>query len=103
MSTPRPTSNVYLLPAPLAGSASATSPRRRLPVRLRWVAWWWRLQITVREVTDALRRFGRPAARRDVDAFDLDVEPSVASAPRRSAGPAQVIELAAARRRRAAR
>lgn len=103
MSTPRPTSNVYLLPAPLAASASATRPRRRLPVRLRCLAWWWRLQLTAREVIDALRRFGRPDARADVDAFDLDVEPRVASAPRRSAGPAQVIELAAARRRRAPR
>jgi len=61
------------------------------------------LRLTVREVTDALRRFGRPRSRVERDDLGLDAEPIAVVPPRRSAGPAQVIELAAARQRRSTR
>jgi hypothetical protein len=101
MSPLRPSSNVYVLRAPL--SAETPTLRPRLSMRLRGLAWWWRLRLTVREVTDALRRFGRPRSRVERDELGLDAEPSVVTPPRRPAGPAQVIEFAAARRRRSTR
>jgi hypothetical protein len=102
MSPLRPTSNVYVLPA-LSAETPSLRPRPRLSMRLRALAWWWRLRLTVREVTDALRRFGRPRSRVERDDLGLDAEPIAVVPPRRSAGPAQVIELAAARQRRSTR
>jgi hypothetical protein len=101
MSTPRQTSNVYVLPASLSMPVPAQRSQRRLPIRLRWLTWWWRLRLTVREVSDALRRFGRPRSRATVDDVGADVV--IPSAWRPAAGPAQVIEIAAARRRRTLR
>jgi hypothetical protein len=103
MSPLRPSSNVYVLRAPLSAETPTLRPRPRLSMRLRGLAWWWRLRLTVREVTDALRRFGRSRSRVELDELGLDAEPSVVTPPRRSAGPAQVIEFSAARRRRSAR
>ena len=102
MSPLRPTSNVYVLPA-LSAEMPSLQPRPRLSMRLRALAWWWRLRLTVREVSDALRRFGRPRSRVERDDRGLDAEPIAVVPPRRSAGPAQVIEIAAARQRRSTR
>jgi hypothetical protein len=104
MSPSRPSSNLYVLPAPLITAAPGTRARRSRSVRLRWLTWWWRLRLTAREVADALRRFGRPRSRMDASfSFDLEVDHIDDPAPRRSAGPAQVIEFSAARRRPTAR
>ncbi len=100
MSPPRPSSNVYVLPPPMLTPPAGRPRRHSLPTRLRWLVWWWRLRLTAREVIDALRRFGRPRTGRDGAFFAVDVESDAPSTPRCSAGPAQVIELAAARRRR---
>jgi hypothetical protein len=97
MSPLRPSSNVYVLSPPLSVATPTLRPRPRLSLRLRGLAWWWRLRLTVREVTDALRRFGRPRSREQYDL--VDAEPIVVSPPRRPTGPAQVIDFAAARRR----
>jgi hypothetical protein len=94
----RPSSNVYVLP-PMVAPPAGRPRRRSLPARLRWLVWWWRLRLTAREVIDALRRFGRPRTGRDDASFAVDVESDAPSTPPRSAGPAQVIELAAWRRR----
>jgi hypothetical protein len=74
MSPLRPTSNVYVLPA-LSAETPSLRPRPRLSMRLRALAWWWRLRLTVREVADALRRFGRPRSRVERDDLGLDAEP----------------------------
>jgi hypothetical protein len=103
VSPPRSSSNVYVLPQPLLTPPAARPRRRSLSTRLRWLVWWWRLRLTGREVIDALRRFGRPRTGRDGASFAVDVESDAPSTPRRSAGPAQVIELAAARQRRSTR
>ena len=103
MSTPRSSSNVYVLPPPIPVATPARQARRRLPVRLRMIAWWWRLRLTVREVTDALRRFGRPKSRAERDGFGPGLEAVDLPEPRRPAGPARIIEFDAARRRRAPR
>ena len=103
MSPLRPSSNVYVLPAPLSAEAPTLRPRPRLSMRLRGLTWWWRLRLTVREVTDALQRFGRPRSRVECGDLGLDAEPIAVAPPRRSAGPAQVIEISAARRRRSTR
>jgi hypothetical protein len=96
-------SNVYVLPSPIAATPAGRPRRRSLSPRLRWLVWWWRLRLTLREVADALRRFGRPRTGIDSAAFAAGVESDASPAPRRSSGPAQVIEFAAARRRRSAR
>ena len=98
MSPLRPSSNVYTLPSRLSVATPSPRLRPRRSMRLRGLAWWWRLRLTVREVTDALRRFGRPRSRVERDT-DLDAEPVVVSPPRRPTGPAQIIDFAAARRR----
>ena len=103
MSPPRVSSNVYVLPSPIPAAPAGRPRRRSLPPRLRWLVWWWRLRLTVREVADALRRFGRPRTGIDRAALAASVESDAPPAPRRSSGPAQVIEFAAARRRRSAR
>jgi hypothetical protein len=99
MSPSRPSSNVYVLPSPVI-AAPGTRPRRSRSIRLRGLTWWWRLRLTAREVTDALRRFGRPQSRKEAGSFDLEVDAFEVRAPRRPAGPAQVIDIAAAARRR---
>ena len=105
MSPPRPSSNVYVFPAPLITAAPGTRARRSRSLRLRWLTWWWRLRLTVREVADALRRFGRPRSRWEAAgfSFDLEIDDIDEPAPPRSSGPAQVIEFSAARRRPTAR
>jgi hypothetical protein len=103
MSPSRPSSNVYVFPSSPATPAPGAHFRRSLSLRLRWLTWWWRLRLTAREVVDALRRFGRPHSVIEAAGFDLEVDPIVVPVPRRSPGPAQVIELAAARRRPTAR
>jgi len=103
MTTSPPSSNVYILPQPLAVVAPARAARRRLPLRLRVIAWWWRLRLTAREVADALRRFGRPKPRAGVDELALAVEAEVLVSRPRAAGPALIIDFAAAVERRRSR
>ena len=91
------TSNVYYL-APATAEAERT-PRlsARLVLRLRMLAFWWRLKLTAAEVSDVLRRFGRPDAAETDGAFlEQRAEIILAAAPR-SLGPAHVIDLDAAR------
>ena len=103
MSPTRVSSNVYVLPSSIAATPAGRPRRRSLPPRLRWLVWWWRLRLTVREVADALRRFGRQRTGIARAALAVGVDSAALPAPRRSSGPAQVIEFAAARRRRSAR
>jgi len=103
VSPPRVSSNVYVLPSPIPAAPAGRPRRRSLPPRLRWLVWWWRLRLTLREVVDALRRFGRPRTGIASAALAAIVDSDAPPAPRRSSGPAQVIEFAAARRRRSAR
>jgi len=101
MSTTSPVSNVYYLapPAPVA-------ERRRRPalglrpqrLQMRLLVFWWRLRLTAAEVLATVRRFGRTPV--EVDAAFLEQRADLILAlPEPPAGPAQVIDFAAARSR----
>jgi hypothetical protein len=98
MSPTSPVTNVFYLSPPAAATAPARAPRR-LALRLRVLAVWWRLRLTAGEVVAALRRFGRPGL--DVaDAVFLEQRAElIIAAARPTAGPARVIDFAAARAR----
>jgi hypothetical protein len=88
--------NVYYL-APLAAVAPPPPPPA-LALRVCVLTSWWRLRRTVAEVVAAVRRFGRPAL--EDDAAFLDRRADLVVPPvRPPAGPARVIDLAAARQR----
>jgi hypothetical protein len=96
MSTTSPVTNVYYLSPPAAAEAP-TTPAYKLRPRLRLLAFWWRLRLTTREVAATLRRFGRPV---DVDTAYLEQRADlILAAMRPAAGPAQIIDFAAARQR----
>lgn len=98
MSTMSPMSNVYYL-APAAPMTTERVPRLSLTLRLRLrlLAFWWRLRLTATDVTRAARRFGRPEV--DVDTASLDHRMILAAEPRPPIGPARIIDFAAARSR----
>lgn len=90
--------NIYYLPAREVASTEILPPVSRWSV-LRARTWrgWCRLRLTSTEVWRALRRGGRRAALEDHVWFGAQ-----APAPRRRAlGPARVLDLDTARRRRA--
>ena len=96
MSPTSPVTNVYYLSPPAAAEGPANPPHR-LMLRLRLLAFWWRLRLTTREVVATLRRFGRPV---DVDTAYLEQRADLILANMRpSAGPARIIDFAAARQR----
>jgi len=96
MSPTSPVTNVYYLSPPAAAEGRA-SPPHTLMVRFRLLAFWWRLRLTTREVVATLRRFGRPV---DDDTAYLEQRADLILASMRpSVGPAQIIDLAAARQR----
>ena len=90
-------SNVYYL-AP-AATPEPARPRKlstRLVLRLRVMAFWWRLKLTTAETWDALRRFGRPALPDDTSVLEQRADMFLAERPRPQA-PARIIDLDAAR------
>jgi hypothetical protein len=96
MTPTSPASNVYYLtpPEPDAERRSRASQERHRRLR----AFWWRLRIAAADVGAAVRRFGRVPI--EVDAAFLEQRADlVLAAPRRPAGPAPVIDFAAARTR----
>jgi hypothetical protein len=96
MSITSPVTNVYYL-SPPAAPQGPTNPSHTLTLRLRLLAFWWRLRLTTREVAVTLRRFGRPV---DVDTAYLEQRADLILAGMRpSVGPAQIIDFAAARQR----
>jgi hypothetical protein len=101
MSTTSPVSNVYYLapPAPVAERprhpALGLSPRR---LQRRLLVFWWRLRLTAREVGSTIRRFGRAPVERDAVFLDQRAD-LILGLPRPPAGPARIIDLAAARSR----
>jgi hypothetical protein len=99
MSTTSPVTNVFYLSPPAAVAAAPARRTRGLALRLRVLAFWWRLRLTIDEVTAALRRFGRPGL--DVaDAVFLEQRAElIVAAARPAAGPARIIDFAAARAR----
>jgi hypothetical protein len=94
MSTP--VSNVYYLAPPAA--VLERHPRPPRPSALHLLAFWWRVRLTAAEVVGAVRRFGR--APMEADATFLEQRADLILAlPRPPAGPARIIDFAAARAR----
>jgi hypothetical protein len=93
-----PASNVYYLTPPAAVVERRSQASRQRPLRLRLHAFWWRLRIAAADVGAAVRRFGRVPIEADA-AFLEQRADLVLAAPRRPAGPAPVIDFAAARTR----
>lgn len=93
-----PASNVYYLTPPEPDAERRSRASRGRPRRRRLRAFWWRLRIAAADVGAAVRRFGRVPI--EVDAAFLEQRADlVLAAPRRPAGPARVIDFAAARTR----
>jgi hypothetical protein len=90
-------SNVYYL-APPAPPAERARPSGDLPLRLRLLTFWWRLRLTTTEVLDTLRRFGRSPIDNDTAFLEQQAD-MILALPRPSAGPARIIDFAAARTR----
>jgi len=94
--SPAPRSNVYYL------APSEPEPTRRprlsasLVLRLRLLAFWWRLKLTAAETWDVLRRFGRPDLHEDAAVLEQRAD-MILSAQPRSLGPARIIDLDTAR------
>jgi len=94
--SPAPRSNVYYL------APSEPEPARRprlsasLVLRLRLLAFWWRLKLTAAETWDVLRRFGRPDLQEDTAVLEQRAD-MILSAQPRSLGPARIIDLDTAR------
>ena len=94
--------NVYYLPTRLA---TTETPELRLTatrwsiMRARAHRSWWRFRLTVTEVMAVIRRGGPGSTLQDHIWFADAEEAPIA--PRRTLGPAQVLDFEAARRRRA--
>lgn len=93
-----PASNVYYLTPPAPPAARRARAPRRRPLHLRLLVFWWRLKLTATDVGAALRCFGRAPVEADTAFLEQRAE-LVLAGPRRSAGPARVIDFAAARTR----
>src|SRR3954464_1756666 len=92
-----PPSNVYYL-APSSAPEPVRRPRlsTSLVLRLRMLAFWWRLKLTAAETWDVLRRFGRPDLQEDTAVLEQRAD-MILSAQPRSFGPARIIDLDTAR------
>ena len=101
MSPTSPVSNVYYLAPPAPAAERRPRPSRGLtPQRLhrRLQDFWERLRLTTIEILAALRRFGRSPV--ELDAAFLEQRADLILAlPRPPAGPARIIDFAAARSR----
>jgi hypothetical protein len=97
MTPPSPLTNVYYLAPPVVAE-EPPARRSRLSLRLRLLAFWWRLRLTARELTSVLRRFGRPQVEPDLELFEQRAELFL-RATRPPVGPARIIDFAAARQR----
>jgi hypothetical protein len=101
MSPTSPVSNVYYLPPPAPVTERRPRPSRgltppQLHQRLRDL--WGRLRLTTAEILAALRRFGRSPVEFDA-AFLEQRADLILALPRPPAGPARIIDFAAARSR----
>jgi hypothetical protein len=101
MSPTSPVSNVYYLASPTPAVQRSSRPSGGLTsqwLHLRLLIFWWRLRFTATEVLATIRRFGR--APMEIDTAFLEQPASMTLAlPRPPAGPARIIDLAAARAR----
>ncbi len=98
MSPTNPVSNVYYLTPPAPPVERPTRRARRLTPRLRLVAFWWRLRLTAREVVRTVHRFGRTPIDTDLTFLEQRADLVLREA-RPPAGPARIIDFAAARTR----
>jgi len=98
MTPTSPASNVYYLAPPVPAVERRSRTSRGWMLRPRLLVFWWRLRIVAADVAAAVRRFGRAPAEADT-AFLGQRADLVLAVPRRPAGPARVIDLAAARTR----
>jgi hypothetical protein len=97
--TTNPLTNVYYLAPPVTILEPPAPMSRVRSARLLWLRLltnWWRLRLTAREVASAIRRFGR-APIDDVPFLEQGAELVVT--PRRSVGPARILDFTAARQR----
>ena len=98
---PRPSNVYYLAPAVPATPPESPRPSRLsmgMVLRLRLLAFWWRLRLTAIETGDVLRRFGRPGFSDEASVLEQRAE-AILAAPARPRGPARVIDLDIARAR----
>jgi hypothetical protein len=98
MSKTGPVSNVYYLAPPAPDLERHPRPPRPSALHLRLLAFWWRLRLTAAEVVAAVRRFGRAPMEADT-AFLEQRADLILALPRPPAGPARIIDFAAARAR----
>jgi hypothetical protein len=98
MSPTSSTSNVYYLAPPAPASERRPRPSPVLLLHLRLLAFWWRLRRTLTEVVATVRRFGRSPVEADAAFLEQRADMILAVA-RPPAGPAQIIDFAAARSR----
>lgn len=96
LSPARRASNIYYLTPSAPEPTRPPRLSRGLVLRLRALAFWWRLKLTAAETWDALRRFGRPAMLDDASVLEQRAE-LVLAAPPRVAGPARIIDFDTAR------
>ena len=98
MSTTSSISNVYYLAPPMPAAEWRPRPLPGMTLRLRLLAFWWRLRLTTAEVVATVRRFGRAPV--DADTAFLEQRADLILArPRPPVGPAQIIDFVAARSR----
>jgi hypothetical protein len=93
----RPT-NVFYLPSSAPEPELIAPPTRWSILRARLVRRWWRFRIAVSEIRSVLRRPGRRSLDAEFPGL-WEAAAEVSARPRRSAGPARVIEFEAARLR----
>jgi hypothetical protein len=98
MSPTPPTWNVFYLTPPSPAAQRPRRPLRSPSLYHRLLALGWRLRLTLEEVASAVRRFGRARVETDVAFLEQQADLILARS-RPSAGPARVIDLAAARTR----
>jgi hypothetical protein len=92
-------SNVYYLPAPVPAAELAARLSPALRFRLRLYAFGGRLRAAAAEMADVLRRLGRPEPDDDERLVLERRADLVLSARPAPAGPARIVDLAAARAR----
>jgi hypothetical protein len=98
MSTMNSVSNVYYLAPPAVPALEWRASTTASTLRHRLLDFWSRLRLTTSEVVATLRRFGRVPI--EVESAFLDQRAEmILAAPPRPAGPARVIDFAAARTR----
>jgi hypothetical protein len=99
MTPSSPASNVYYLTPPVLAAARPARPAPGRILHLRLRAFWWRLRIAAADVMAAHWRVGRTPLEAAAAFLEQRANLVLAVPSRRRAGPARIIDFAAARTR----